>query len=162
MADWEIRWSNSKALPYFFNPATQTSVWDPPSELSEDKIKSLPGAHYLSGHPGQVRASHLLVKHKDSRRPSSWREENITRTKEEAIQILKGYQEEINGDAAKFAELAKINSDCSSAQKGGDLGRFGPGQMQRPFEEATFALKPGEFSDIVSTDSGVHIIYRTE
>ena len=36
----------------------------------------------------QVRASHLLVKHKDSRRPSSWREENITRTKEEALEIL--------------------------------------------------------------------------
>ena len=38
--------------------------------------------------PAKVRASHLLVKHKDSRRPSSWREENITRTKEDALTIL--------------------------------------------------------------------------
>lgn len=37
-----------------------------------------------------VQASHLLVKHRDSRRPSSWREENITRSKEEAIKILEG------------------------------------------------------------------------
>ena len=38
----------------------------------------------------KVQASHLLVKHRDSRRPSSWREENITRTKEEALEIVKG------------------------------------------------------------------------
>ena len=35
--------------------------------------------------PSQVQASHLLVKHRDSRRPSFWREENITRSKEEAL-----------------------------------------------------------------------------
>jgi len=33
--------------------------------------------------------------------------------------------------------------------------------MQKPFEEAAFALQVGEFSDIISTDSGVHIIMRT-
>lgn len=35
------------------------------------------------------------------------------------------------------------------------------GQMQKPFEEATYGLKVGEMSDIISTDSGVHIIHRT-
>lgn len=42
-----------------------------------------------------------------------------------------------------------------------DAGPFGRGQMQKPFEEATFALKVGEMSDIVDTDSGVHLIIRT-
>lgn len=38
----------------------------------------------------QVQASHILVKHRDSRRPSSWRTDKITRTKEEALEILEG------------------------------------------------------------------------
>ena len=37
---------------------------------------------------------------------------------------------------------------------------FGPGMMQAPFEEAAFALQVGQISDIVDTDSGVHLILR--
>lgn len=51
--------------------------------------------------------------------------------------------------------------DCSSARSGGDLGSFSRGQMQRPFEDAAFGLSVGEMSDIVETDSGVHLILRT-
>jgi len=74
--------SNSKGLPYFFNSQTRESSWDPPAGLTEEEVKQLPGAkEHLGGrgkgndaHAGQVRASHLLVKHRDSRRPSSWKE----------------------------------------------------------------------------------------
>ena len=38
---------------------------------------------------------------------------------------------------------------------------FGRGQMQKPFEEATYDLEVSEITDIVDTDSGVHIIMRT-
>lgn len=82
-------------------------------------------------------------------------------TKESAIAQLKSLREDILSGKAKFDEVASRYSDCSSAKRGGDLGPFGPGQMQKPFEEATFALKVGEISDIVETDSGVHIIMRT-
>lgn len=54
-----------------------------------------------------------------------------------------------------------MHSDCSSHDKSGDLGMFGRGQMQKPFEDAAFALQVGEISNIVSSDSGVHIIMRT-
>ena len=86
---------------------------------------------------------------------------NITRSKEDAIEILRGHQKQINGSAEKFAELAKVHSDCSSHANNGDLSWFGRGQMQKPFEDATFGLEVGEMSDVVSTDSGVHLILRT-
>lgn len=110
----------------------------------------------------EVQASHLLVKHSGSRRPSSWREENITRTKEEARKILEGYLQKIDDGSAEFAELASKYSDCSSYKKGGDLGKFKRGMMQKPFEDAAFGLKVNEMSGIVDTDSGLHLILRTK
>ncbi|KAF5374882.1 hypothetical protein D9758_000495 [Tetrapyrgos nigripes] len=153
MTQWEVRMSNSRRVPYFYNAETKEAVWDPPAGLSKQEIKALPGAELLSGGggaSGQVKASHLLVKHSGSRRPASWKEANITRSKEEAIDILKGYQAEIGDSGEKFGELAKVHSDCSSHEKNGDLGWFGRGQMQKPFEDATFALEVGEISDIIS------------
>ncbi|KAI0031048.1 hypothetical protein K488DRAFT_79309 [Vararia minispora EC-137] len=162
---FEVRLSSSRNLPYFYNTETQSSSWDAPKGLTPEQILALPGAELLSGsgsgRPAQVRASHLLVKHNGSRRPSSWREAKITRSKEEAIEILKGYSQQIGGDPTKFAELARQYSDCSSASNGGDLGKFGPGQMQKAFEDATYALKVNQMSGVISTDSGVHIILRT-
>ena len=85
----------------------------------------------------------------------------IARSKEEAIEILRGYQTEIDGDPQKFADLAQVHSDCSSHAQGGDLGRFTRDKMQKPFSDAAFALDVGQMSDVVSTDSGVHLILRT-
>jgi len=154
----------SRGVPYYYNSATQTSTWEPPAGLTTEEVQSLPGAgQYLSGdkEPPQVRASHLLVKHSGSRRPASWKDPNITRSKEDAIAILRGYQGEIAGDPAKFAQLAQEHSDCSSHAQGGDLGWFKRGAMQKPFEDATYALPVGTISDVISTDSGVHLIMRT-
>ena len=55
---------------------------------------------------------------------------------------------------------ASEHSDCGSCRKGGDLGYFTRGQMQKPFENASFALKIGYMTGIVDTDSGSHIIMR--
>ncbi|EIM24272.1 rotamase-domain-containing protein [Wallemia mellicola CBS 633.66] len=166
---WTIKFSNSRQQPYFFNSETRESVWEPPSYLSQEEIKSLPGYEILTGGgaPAKVRASHLLIKHNKSRRPSSWKEANITRSKEEALaqlsefqNVLKQYQgQEL---AMTFSKLAQEHSDCSSHAKGGDLGRFSRGQMQKPFEDTSFALGVLELSDIIETDSGVHLILRLE
>lgn len=71
------------------------------------------------------------------------------------------YRQEILSSEKTLEELATTESDCSSAKRGGDLGFFGRGQMQPPFEKATYALKVGELSEPVFTDSGVHLILRT-
>jgi parvulin-like peptidyl-prolyl isomerase len=111
--------------------------------------------------PMSVRASHLLIKHNESRNPVSRRTgQQVIISKEEARKELQQYQVKIN--VKNFATLAKERSDCGSFVKGGDLGVFTKGMMQKPFEEASYALKVGEISGIIETDSGLHLIYRTE
>ncbi len=83
-----------------------------------------------------IRARHILVE-----------------TKEAAEKII----EELNGGAA-FEELAKQSID-PSGQRGGDLGFFPRGQMVKPFEDAAFALQPGEtVEEPVETQYGWHVI----
>ncbi|KAI9269355.1 peptidyl-prolyl cis-trans isomerase pin1 [Sporodiniella umbellata] len=144
--NWVMRHSRTYNADYYYNTVTKESKWDAP---------------VLKGEIERVRASHLLIKSKDSRRPSSWKEEHITRSKEEALQILMAFQQKIESGQETLSALATNQSDCSSAKRGGDLGYFERGQMQKPFEEATFALQVGELSKPVWTDSGVHLILRT-
>lgn len=115
--------------------------------------------------PTEVRAAHLLVKHSGSRNPVSRRtNKEITLTPEDALAELRQYQKLILKEGLdSFPKYAAGRSDCSSYKVGGDLGFFGRGQMQQPFEEAAFGLQPGQMtSEICSTDSGYHLIYRIQ
>ncbi|VFQ84044.1 unnamed protein product [Cuscuta campestris] len=113
----------------------------------------------------QVRASHILIKHQGSRRTASWKdpEGRVIRntTRDAAVSLLRGLRQDILSGKSLFEDIASSYSDCSSAKRGGDLGTFGRRQMQKPFEDAAFALQVGDISNIVDTDSGVHIIKRT-
>ncbi|PFH58767.1 hypothetical protein XA68_13229 [Ophiocordyceps unilateralis] len=163
--NWEVRHSNSKNLPYYFNTVETVSCWEPPAGTDTDKLKQYMAIHQTTGpRPGadKIRAAHLLVKHRDSRRPSSWREPNITRSKDEAREIIDGHKQRIKSGSVSLGELALTESDCTSARKRGDLGYFGRGDMQKEFEEAAVALNPGEMSDVVETASGLHLIERLE
>uniref|UniRef100_A0A7S1BAZ9 Peptidyl-prolyl cis-trans isomerase n=1 Tax=Corethron hystrix TaxID=216773 RepID=A0A7S1BAZ9_9STRA len=114
----------------------------------------------------EVRTAHLLIKHTGSRNPISRRtNQKVNQSPQEALDELKKYQVYLRkrGPSSEdFAQTASERSDCSSYKNGGDLGYFGRGQMQRPFEEASFSLAVNTMSEIVSTDSGYHLIYRID
>ncbi|MDH5387712.1 MAG: SurA N-terminal domain-containing protein [Gammaproteobacteria bacterium] len=62
-------------------------------------------------------------------------------------------------DGASFDDLArKYSQDIGSAKQGGDLGWVESGQMVKPFEDALYALKMGEVSDVVESQFGLHLI----
>lgn len=88
----------------------------------------------------EVNASHILVA-----------------TEEEAKAVV----ETLEG-GADFAETAMEKSTGPSGPNGGLLGWFGKGQMVGPFEEAVFALAPGEISAPVQTQFGWHVIRLNE
>ncbi|XP_065829920.1 peptidyl-prolyl cis-trans isomerase NIMA-interacting 1-like [Oscarella lobularis] len=144
-AGWIEKTSRSTGEKYYLNTLTNASQWTKPTDAAKDEIQ----------------ASHLLVKHRESRRPASWKSDKITRTKEEALSMIIDFRNKIASGEVEFAELARKESDCSSARNGGDLGKFGRNQMQKPFEEAAYNLRIGELSQPVHSDSGIHIILRT-
>ncbi|MBB2918467.1 SurA N-terminal domain-containing protein [Cupriavidus alkaliphilus] len=101
----------------------------------------------------QRRASHILISApKDA--PAAQRQA----AKDKATRLL----EEVRKHPDSFADVARKNSqDPGSAEKGGDLGFMGRGALVKPFEDAMYALKEGQISDVVETDFGYHIIKLT-
>ena len=63
---------------------------------------------------------------------------------------------------ASFEEVAKKNSEGPSAAQGGDLGIFKRGTLAKELEDKTFAMKPGEVSDVIRTRQGFVILKVTE
>ena len=117
-----------------------------------------------SGKKGQqvaeVGAKHILLKHTGSRNPNdSYRKRPVTRSFEEAMSGIQQVQRRLVA-GEDFNAIARELSECGSAARGGDLGLFGRGAMQKPFEDAAFGLRIGEVSGPIVSDSGVHLILR--
>lgn len=69
---WVEKVSSSTGRKYYYNTRTKESQWEKPAEGEK------------------VRASHLLVKHTESRRPASWKQDPIIRSKDDALKIIRG------------------------------------------------------------------------
>ena len=84
---------------------------------------------------------------------------NTPETERDAVTAkMQQIQQELK-QGKSFAELAtKYSQDPGSAKQGGELGWVSAGQMVKPFEDALFKLKPGEVSDIVESQFGLHLI----
>lgn len=98
---------------------------------------------------GEIRARHILFRVPEDATPE---------VRDSIQSVAEGVRQRAAG-GGDFAELAREHSQDGTAQEGGDLGFFQRGQMMGPFEEAAFALEPGEVSpQLVQTPFGLHII----
>ena len=100
----------------------------------------------------QVRASHILIGVAKDADAATWKKAR-TQAEDVLAKVKAG------GD---FAVLAKEASSCPSGAQGGDVGACGKGLMVKEFEDAAWAMKPGEISGVVETKFGYHIIKVTE
>ena len=109
---------------------------------------------YVKAHPEeQVHARHILIAIKSAEMPTEQGGLDKPAARAKAEEVLKRVKAGEN-----FENLAKEYSDDGSKQNGGDLGWFGKGRMVPEFEQAAFALQPGQTSEIVESQFGFHII----
>lgn len=132
----------------------EKAMYDLPLNTISTPVRSAYGYHIILVHNrrpaiGQIRAAHILKSFNDRTNP------NVK--KDMLIEITDLKRRADNGE--DFAKLAKDHSDDrGSSSRGGDLGWFGINRMVPEFERAAFALKPGEVSDVITTQFGYHII----
>jgi len=122
---------------------------------TDDEISAWYDAHVADRFTRQaeVRARHILVKADEGADDA---------TRAEARRKAEGYRKQIQ-DGAAFEKVAREHSeDPGTAVQGGELGFFSRGRMVKPFEDAAFALQPGQMSEVVETPFGFHLIQVEE
>ena len=105
--------------------------------------------HVESAMVTQTRARHILIKTSELVSESE--------AKDRILKLLERVE-----NKADFAEVARLQSEDTSAARGGDLGWLSPGDTVPEFERAMDALKPGQISGAVRSPFGWHIIQVVE
>lgn len=156
-------------IPY---DSTYTAKKDLPAEHAEALFALAPGSIYgpymrgpyycISKGMGRkggasAKASHILISYEGTQVPNK----KEKRTKEQAKAKAETLLAQVQANPTSFLMLALTNSDDSSAQQGGDLGYFAPGQMVKPFNDFVFGNPVGKIG-LVETDFGFHIINVTD
>ena len=127
-------------LTEFFRNQYYTFAYFEEIESKMPALEEASKAYYESNKESfkidEITASHILVD-----------EEDLAK---EILQKLEAGE--------KFEDLAAQYGTDDTKDTGGSLGTFGKGRMIKEFEDAAFALQPGEISDVVKTEFGYHII----
>lgn len=125
-------------------------VIDVDTTITDEELET----RYETERPGErVRASHILL----------LIPEDGTEARRDSLRTLAEELRDRARAGEDFATMAETYSEDSvSAERGGDLNFFARGTMVGPFEEAAFALEPGDISDVVETQFGFHVIKVTD
>ena len=98
---------------------------------------------------------HILIRYQGAERAP----EETTRGKEEAKALAEEVHAKISA-GAEFAALAAEHGEDGSAERGGDLGPVGRGMFVTAYEDAAWALEPGQLAPVVESPFGFHVIMR--
>jgi protein-export membrane protein SecD len=103
----------------------------------------------------EVAANHLLVCYEGAASCA-----NDT-SKEDALNKINELKEQISSE--NFVAMAKeYSTEPGASEGGGDLGYFSEGMMVKPFEDVVFSQEVGTVSDVIETDFGYHLIFKTD
>lgn len=154
-------------------------------EAPKKKAKTNAGGAILGGEIKSARLRHILIRVQDGPAAIDKTRKALTRQEAEALfrQLLREFRaeheelrkrhgklrkpEDLALKSEKFLKLCKEHSVCPTAQKGGgmcgDLGwvsREAQRKFGKEFQDAVSVLRPGDWSDIVVSSEGLHIIQR--
>lgn len=143
--DLNSRAYREQVVEYFLNNAVLKNI-----EVSEDDLfKEYTKSRESLRVPEEIKVRHILFK-----LPAESTDEERAKIFTKAGQVLaQARQAKVD-----FAKLAKEYSEGISQYKGGDLGYITRNQMPEAFASAAFALEPGQVSELIQSDLGVHII----
>jgi NIMA-interacting peptidyl-prolyl cis-trans isomerase 1 len=109
--------------------------------------------------PQRIAARHILISYKGAERALP----GATRSEQDARMLAEQIARRAKEPGADWAALAaQYTDEPGSKETGGDLGKFGRGQMVKSFENAAFGLPVGAISDVVASPFGFHVIQRYE
>ena len=116
--------------------------------------------------PEMVRLSEILIStQKPAPKPDAQGQQPPQPSDEQVLQEAQKKADEVLAmikKGEKFEDVAKKYSDGPSAEQGGDLGEFKRGTLAKELEDKTFAMKPGDVTDVIRTKQGFVILRVTE
>ncbi len=108
--------------------------------------------------PSKITAKHILVRYAGSKNAGP----EFTRTREQACLRAIEARDEIRKGADFDAMVEKYSDEPGAASRHGSIGSIDRAMVIPSFADAAFELDRGQLSDVVETDFGFHVIFRTE
>ena len=112
----------------------------------------------FSGEPPKIKVSHVLVKWKGAKKAG----DGITRSRAEACLRAIEARDKIRNGEDFDAVVKAYSEEPGAATRSGSIGEVERSMLVKPFADAAFELSINQLSDVVETEFGFHVIFRTQ